>query len=186
MNNSLHNTDPLSNLKPIQYPSHGVDYWPLAPVWWLIITCLAVFILSFTYWYLLKRKQRRYQAAWHSIEEIFDKEYQKATGTGDARIAVREYLQSINALLKKIVRQYRPGDRIVTESGQNWIRFLSEQEKNNTASLSYIFSEKIYDKTYAIDRSLEEIHQWAKAWARHFWELHNKPPGVFFRSKSDD
>ncbi len=109
--------NPLDELRPIHLPEQ-MDFWQLAPGWWIVIALIIGLIV-----YLILRANKKRQSlhlikpAHNEIELIAEKEPSP------------QALAELSGLLKRICLVYFPAKEVANLTGQNWIKFIHQQTK---------------------------------------------------------
>lgn len=160
--------NPLDQLRPIVLPQHDISWWPLAPGWWALIISPLV-ILALVYWLkpqILSRQAEKKR--WQSIHSLLEKLYLECQSRKENSLALQDYLQNSNAILKRTVHYFGSDPAIGSLIGDEWIKFLKKIYAPKTTSYAYLYSQQLYAKTCTENISLDELHHWACAWVKAF------------------
>lgn len=102
--------DPLAQLQDIHVPEH-ISLWPLAWGWWAVIVIFVVSIALISYFtlrYIRLRKVRKL-----ALQELRSMD-----------ITRPDYLNQVNALLKRTCIHYYGNEIVASLHGDSWRRFL--------------------------------------------------------------
>ncbi len=131
-------TNPLDGLHDVIAPNQ-VDWWPLAPAWWVIITLLCITLLTGVY----------------AIYKAY--QFKKAKRYAVSLSQQEQYPQHLHIILKRLVVEYY-GKHLATQPTKQWCETLNtlsgltftEQEilslyssENNNVDLSEKFRQAI-------------------------------------------
>ncbi len=113
--------DPLILLRDIQLPP-PVQWWPLAPGWWLLALLLLI-AASLPFWkqrlpWLLSLARRR--AALRELDAL----WQRLGPGGGAPL-----LQGINGILRRVALRHYPRSQVAPLMGQGWLEFLDSSAR---------------------------------------------------------
>ena len=108
--------DPLAQLRDIHLPE-AVGWWPPAPGWWLL-ALLAVAVLAVGAWACY----RHYRAGAYrrAARAELNNAYSSWRETADSRA----YIQTANAILKRVALYRFPDRTVAGLSGAGWCGFL--------------------------------------------------------------
>ena len=154
--------DPLAALKPLREPP-AIDWWPLAPGWWLLLVlCLgAIGVLTYLWFRARQRTAYRRQAlqrlAMLQAEHARDQDHS-------------EFLSQVNALLKRVALIAFPGREVARLHGDRWLDFL-----NRSASQQPPFSAALVTAHYSGNADAETARQ-AYRCATHWLKHHGGTP----------
>ncbi|WP_339669730.1 DUF4381 domain-containing protein [Dasania marina] len=117
--------DPLAQLRDIHTPP-AIDFWPLAPGWWLLIVLsLSVLVILF---YSLRRYRRR-----NAFKRVATQQVQQLSQQhSDDSL----YIQQLNRLLKQTALAVNPRQDIAALHGDAWLHFLDQHSSKNTQAFS--------------------------------------------------
>jgi hypothetical protein len=118
--------NPLDQLSPLVRPE-PVSFWPLAPGWWIALVMLvAVPAAAFMVW-----RHRRQTSVEQPVSEEEQLEGPRRAALLELAQMPRPYgesagpwLQSLNALLKRLCMTRYPDSHCQTLSGRAWLAFL--------------------------------------------------------------
>ncbi len=175
---SFGGSNPLDQLRPIIQPAHDISWWPLAPGWWLLLGLLIVLVL-FTLW--LKARSRTKQAEkkrWDNAYQNLEDFYQECLSQKDRSVAIQNYLQKSNEILKRAVHHHVTYASQATLTGNDWVSFLKTIPLARNICCAHFYGNQLYAKRCEENIPIEEIHQWTCAWLQAFQQqLHKKNPG---------
>jgi hypothetical protein len=120
------NPDPLSQLADIRLPQE-VGLWPLAPGWWvLIVLALALMVLAII---LLRKSLFRQRVRGFALNELalcLQRRQQAETKGLDMNEANLDYINNVNAVLRRVALAHHPHERVASLNGEAWLAFLRE------------------------------------------------------------
>lgn len=133
--------DALSQLRDIHMPADTTGFWPLAPGWWALIILLLA-ITGWLLWRYIKKKQlqRHINAALAELERcheaLLQKEAEVAKGHpgADLNAARLDYVNGVNAVLRRVALLHFPASTVASLSGQAWADFIARQDARNNFS----------------------------------------------------
>lgn len=109
-------SNPLDNLRDIHLPQ-PIDWWPLAPGWWIIATFIIASIVALSIWLHRRARQRRYRKiAAKQLRAIYRHWQQQRDDLA--------FAQSINRLLKQTALAAFPASDVAALNGADWLDFL--------------------------------------------------------------
>ncbi len=115
----MNGTDPLAQLRDIHTPV-SVDWWPLAPGWWLLLLLTLALLIVACMWVLRRYRANAYRrAARAELAQYFHNWQQN----GDGLV----YLQSANSILKRAAMLRYRDSAVQGLSGTAWCEFLDRQ-----------------------------------------------------------
>lgn len=161
----MDSADPLSQLADIHLPE-PIGFWPPAPGWWALL--ILVVILSFLFY-------RRYLASWKqkricnfALREL-DKcvaEFRRvsAIAGGDMDSAKLNFVNEVNAVLRRVALKHYPQDLPASLSGEQWIAFLRNHGNADLLddSLAHTLSQGRFARHWEVDHDAlyRMAHQW--------------------------
>ncbi len=102
----------------------AVDWWPLAPGWWIIITVLAVLSLARLRYYL---KKRAWRLSWQGqVFEELDQMQQTINQENAQNIAIK-----LAQFVRRIAMHKYTRNDCAALVGQDWLRWLTQHDGNN-------------------------------------------------------
>jgi len=113
MINRLHDIDGIDS----------VSWWPLAPIWWIVITILSILLITMLALYIKKQKWKR---SWKG--QTFQKldDLQKKLSKDNAHDVAIELAQFI----KRIAMHESSRESCAKLTGNDWLVWLSRHDKN--------------------------------------------------------
>lgn len=153
-------------LKGIDLPD-AVSWWPLAIGWWFVIALSLITISIVSYKLLKKIKQNKYRkTANFELQDAF-----KSWQQSDDALT---YLQSSNAILKRVIREIEQNSNVtsLSKSGNDWSALLQQYAKQplSDETLSALSSE-CYQAKPNVD--VAQVHGQIKAWLSSHQGLKN-------------
>jgi hypothetical protein len=120
--------NPLDQLQPLILPA-PVDWWPLAPGWWLFL--LLIPALGWGVWRLrallpVKVREQSSEQALDPVRVAALAELASLPKPYDGAPA-GAWLQQINGLLKRLCRNHYPHSQSHTLNGRKWLAFLDNR-----------------------------------------------------------
>ena len=158
----------LEDLAPLIVPP-PVDAWPPAPGWWFLAAlalCL-VLLLRLRLW------QRRPQADLRAAETVLEPQRQAALD--ELALLSKPYggqpasqwLQQLNALLKRLCRTRYPDDNPHTLSGRTWLAFLDNRCPAAGLTRWMVLVEGAYRAECRLDdKAIQGLEQAVQIWIR--------------------
>ena len=130
--------DALSQLRDIHMPADTTGFWPLAPGWWALILLL-VAIAGWLLWRYIKKKQlqRHINAALKELDRCHETLLQqealaaKGSPTADLNKARLDYVNGVNAVLRRVALLHFPASTVASLSGKAWTDFIARQDQRN-------------------------------------------------------
>lgn len=117
----------LSQLRGLHLPPEA-GFWPLAPGWWLLLG-VAVLLLLASFLagrrYLQHRRRQRYRRQALSLLQQLYQRWQQPAADAE-KLDKREYLQQLNAVLKRVALTAYPQADTAALYGEPWCRFLRD------------------------------------------------------------
>ena len=159
------NSDPLSQLADIHLPD-AVGWWPLPPGWWVVIVALAVLAFLLGRRISAQMLQRRIRR--HALGEL-DKAlttYRTASAVSgaDPQTTKLNYVNEINAVLRRVALKHYPQQHPASLSGQRWVSFLRTHGDSTllTDPLADTLSEGRFARHWDVEESA--LDQMARRW----------------------
>lgn len=156
-------------LEPLIAPP-DVSWWPLAPLWWIAIVLVCAIIIGLlTYLFRNKFARRqpklpvididvRRQAALNELS-LLKKPYQ---------IPAEQWLQQINALLKRLCINHYPTEHTKILTGQPWLNFLDSKYPEAHIKQFPMLVEKAYQENYRMDNeTIDNLYSSIRTWITH-------------------
>ncbi len=162
----MDSTDPLSQLADIHLPE-PVGIWPLAPGWWILLVILVIVGVIVG---------RRYYAGWKqpricafAVREL-DKclsEYRAANAADpqkDDDTLKLNFVNEVNAVLRRVALKHFPGELPASLSGAQWIAYLRSKGDASLLddSLAATLIQGRFARRWDVDdeRLYRMAHQW--------------------------
>lgn len=118
-------------LRDIHLPD-PIGWWPLAPGWWGLLALLIVLVAGLVY---VMRRRRRVTPVQLALAELMRLE-------ADSNMPVREKLQAVSILMKRVAISLYPREEVARLSGKEWQCWLAEKVGGDQSSagmdLSYM------------------------------------------------
>lgn len=167
---------PLDQLADIHLPD-GVNWWPLAPGWWILLALVIVALIGFFMW--RKRKiQNAYRIiAQHQLAGIYA-DYQQTQNAA-------AYLQALSLLLRRTALTAYPDSFNASIKGKEWLLWLDQVcpalQNKFSSELGESLLTSVYQKNPHIDVS--GLHQLSSQWI-HLHRNHHQKPSPSKKAKS--
>lgn len=159
------NSDPLSQLADIHLPD-PVSWWPLAPGWWVVIAVVGVIAFVLGRRASAQVLQRRIRS--HALGEL-DKAlaaYRTASAAegADPQTTKLNYVNEINAVLRRVALKHYPQQHPASLSGKHWVTFLRTHGDSTllTDPLADTLSEGRFARQWDVDENA--LFQMARRW----------------------
>lgn len=110
-------------LRDIHLPQH-VDWWPLAPGWWVLMAIVITLLAAGAWWLYRYRKLAFRREALQLLQELELQQQQKKT---DANTLA--FIDDISALLKRVAITAHGREQVANKSGDAWLQFLDATGK---------------------------------------------------------
>lgn len=139
--------DLLSQLRNLDTPE-ALSGWPPALGWW-ILASLILFALA-TGIYTLIKKHRAGAAARKATLEI-TAAHEKYLDTGSNAKSTADFLQEVNAIIKRLAVNFEPNEMVAGLTGRSWRNYLSEIAPDLSATELDPFEFSLYQETPAVE-----------------------------------
>ncbi|NVK55923.1 MAG: DUF4381 domain-containing protein [Alteromonadaceae bacterium] len=148
--------DPLAQLHDIQTPQ-GVDWWPLAWGWWVIMVALiALVVISVCLWVKHVRFNRARREAITMHQQL----------SKDAH-----YPAQANQILKRVTLHYFAASASAAVYGQHWQQFLqqclAEKRRANTSQGLECLAQSPYQSATPDAQDIETMYNAVNYWLKH-------------------
>ena len=158
----------LADLEPLIAPP-AVDAWPPAPGWWFLAALLLTLVLVFR----LRPWRRRQPIEVDTTDSALEPQRQMAL---DELAQLRkpyggepanQWLQQLNALLKRLCRSRYPDDNPHTLSGRAWLAFLDSRCPAAGLTRWMVLVEGVYRAECRLDdKAIQGLEQAVQIWVR--------------------
>jgi hypothetical protein len=160
--------NPLDQLQPLIRPA-PVDWWPLAPGWWLLLLLLPV--LGWGLWRLrgLLPVRSRQPLAEQPLDQVRVAALAELAGLPKPYdgAPAGAWLQQINALLKRLCRNHYPYSQSHTLNGRKWLAFLDNRCPAAGLTRWMILVEGAYKPECKLDdKAITGLTQAVEIWIR--------------------
>lgn len=156
--------DPLVNLHPLREPE-AIGWWPLAPGWWLLIILSVIAVAALSYWLYRRHQAKAYRR--QALRQLEVLQQQRQAGLQDT-----DYLESINALLKRVAIIAYPERAVAALHSVQWLDFLNSSTKSSANGKELFapdFATAVYEKSSGC-RDPDQIHRAAQHWIKYHGE----------------
>ncbi len=143
--------DLLSQLRNLDTPA-TLSWWPPALGWW-ILASLILFGLTASILALV-RKHRAGAAARKAKLEILSA-HEAYLDRGDQPESTAEFLQEVNAIIKRLAVNFEGSEEVAGLTGRNWRNYLSELSPYLSATELDPFEFSLYQENPSIE--IEEL-----------------------------
>ncbi len=161
--------NPLDNLEPLIAPP-PVSAWPLAPGWWFLAALLLTILLLLR---LRPWQRRKSDREARPADAVLEPQRQLAldelAGLGKpyGGQPANQWLQQLNALLKRLCRTRYPDDNPHTLSGRAWLAFLDSRCPAAGLTRWMVLVEGVYRSECRLDdKAIEGLEQSVQIWIR--------------------
>lgn len=141
------NQNPLAQLNDIVAPSQP-SLWPLAPVYWFLLSALIICLLVSVYLFKKYKKQQVKQKM--ALQQLTELQQSKAN------------FIYLNQLLKGVALLYFPRQQVASLHGEQWFDFLQSYSKTPLFNDRQSFIKRLY-KDGAAECSSSDFEQ-AREW----------------------
>ncbi len=143
--------DLLSQLRNLDTPT-AISWWPPAPGWWILACLLVAGLITALF---LTIRSYLHGAAARSARVAIRNAYTAYLDKDPSAAARSEFLQEVNAVLKRLAANYQGTEQVAALSGQAWRSYLSEVAPELNATELDPFTSAIYQPQPQID--VEEV-----------------------------
>lgn len=157
----------LDQLEPLISPA-PVSAWPPAPGWWFLAALiLSIFLLMrLRPWQRLHRPKVEPEAAIDPQRQIALDELSRLDKPYGGQLA-NQWLQQLNALLKRLCRTRYPNDHPHTLSGRAWLAFLDSRCPAAGLTRWMVLVEGVYRAECRLDdKAIQGLEQSVQIWIR--------------------
>lgn len=157
-------------LEPL-IPPTPISWWPLAPIWWVLIAFFIIVFIIKLISYLKKKLSKNKPVIYPIIStdiqreaalnelKIFDKPYNKSAGP---------WLQEVNGLLKRVCNISYPNDKSKTLLGNAWLQYLNEKCPEAHLKQFPALIDGEYKANYMMDnKAIDDLHLAIENWINH-------------------
>ncbi len=148
----------LSTLRDIHLPK-AVSWWPLAPGWYIVLTILAIILVTlsifgYRYWQRLRRKRFLLKQIQHLQQQVGQ--------TDNATLIIA----ALSTLLRKAALAKFPRDEVASLHGEAWLHFLDHSGRTTefTQGQGRLLMTAPYQATFTADN--KEIFLLASRWVK--------------------
>ncbi len=125
------NPNPLAQLNDIVAPS-APSFWPLPPVYWLLLTMVIIALLLLLFLWKKHKKQRIIQK--NALQQLQELQQSQAN------------FVSLNQLLKGVALAYFPRRQVASLHGGLWFDFLQSYAQSPLFGNKQKFIERLYQQ----------------------------------------
>jgi len=118
-------------LRDIHLPD-AVSWWPLAPGWWMVIAIMLLLSLTVVLWRYWRNQGRLRRQALSELKHIVT-EYRELSNE-------QKLVNRLSVLLRRLSLSAYPGSHSAGLTGQAWLRFLDDVNRNNSKTRNMPFS----------------------------------------------
>lgn len=161
----MDSADPLSQLADIHLPE-PIGFWPPAPGWWVLLVLLIVVAFVFYRRYLATWKQKRIcNFALRELDKCVA-EFRRASAVpdGDKDSAKLNFVNEVNAVLRRVALKHYPQDLPASLGGDHWIAFLRHHGDASLLddTLAHTLSQGRFARHWDVDDAAlyRMAHQW--------------------------
>lgn len=144
------NVDPLAQLQDVISPDLP-SWWPLSPIYWLLIISCIAFIAVLVYLFKMQHKNKHKQQQAHlQLQQLKQ---------NSANFVL------LNQLLKGVALLYFERHQVASLHGEDWFNFI---QKHATVPI-FGNKQRFIDRLYQVDQQscTEQDYQQAKTWIKN-------------------
>jgi|MEHZ01.2.fsa_nt_MEHZ010467185.1_4 hypothetical protein len=139
--------DLLAQLRNLDTPA-ALSWWPPALGWWILASLiLAVLVAGI---FALIRRHRAGAAARKASIEI-KAAHEKYLDTGSTDKSTAEFLQEVNAIIKRLAVNFEGNEEASGLTGRSWRNYLSEIAPDLSATELDPFELSLYQETPSVE-----------------------------------
>jgi hypothetical protein len=146
----------LANLHPLREPV-PIDWWPLAPGWWLLIAIALLCLAALVYVLVKRYRANAYRRQGLAQLQTLRQQYL-------AQQDASQYVAQTNALLKSVALHSYPRREVAASNGPQWLTFLNDR-MSGAEQFQSDFVTAAYRKTCP-DMDMEQMHRAAQIWIK--------------------
>ena len=159
--------NPLDQLAPLIAPA-PVHWWPPAPGWWFLAAALlgCVLLWRLRPWVRQRKESAEAEAPLEPQRQIALTELAQLTKPYGGQPA-NQWLQQLNALLKRLCRIRYPESNSHTLSGRAWLAFLDNRCPAAGLTRWMVLVEGVYRADCRLDdKAIQGLEQSIEIWIR--------------------
>lgn len=153
--------NPLDQLRDIHLPD-AIQWWPLAIGWWIVAALLLASIVGF--WTMRNKNKKQRLLMNHAMDSLEQLE-------ADTELNTEEWLQSLSALLRRIVINLHGRKATAGLVGEPWLEYLDShaKSKNFTEGEGRLLATQPYQAMSKYDRKVLSglVRNWVKSQTNH-------------------
>lgn len=160
------NANPLDQLRDIHLPQ-AVDWWPLAPGWWILIALVIAVCAYAGYWLY-----QRYQASMIKRQAI-----ELLTELNNEHQANhKQLLAEYSKLIRRVVISYYPREQFAAVSGKAWVEQLNQltEQAYFTGDCAELLAQGAYQRQPIEQQTLAQLTEQLRLWILAM-DKHRKP-----------
>ncbi len=166
-------SDPLSQLADIRLPE-DVGLWPLAPGWYVLAALLmGLLVYALVLLFRVVRKRRILGQANRELELCLRRREQalgrSKSSDADSNAANLDYVNDVNAVLKRVALVHFPQHRVASLTGSQWLQFL--KDSGDTSLLDDQTAQALSQGRFAprCEVDPDALHRMAGRWIRSLY-----------------
>ena len=161
----MDSADLLEQLADIHLPG-AVPFWPPAPGWWVLTLVVIAVAIWASLRYLQAYRQRQICAhALNELDRVYDGFKQRQAADESALNEARlEYLNHVNAVLRRVAIWHYPANEVASLGGRAWVDFI--REKGESTLLTDELEEALNVGRFKpnCDIDADRVHQFGERW----------------------
>lgn len=157
-------------LEPLIAPP-DVSWWPLAPIWWILIAVILLITLTIIVYIIHKKNKHKPIIVDKQIIDPFRQEALKELNSFERpyQQPVGPWLQKINILLKRICITRYPTENTKLMIGKDWLIFLSSKCPEANIQAYSVLVDKEYHPDYILDNTtIDHLYSSIEKWINHY------------------
>jgi hypothetical protein len=159
----------LAQLADIHLPP-AISFWPPAIGWWILAMVLLALFVQGMRQLLRSRKQRKICAfALEELNRIYRSYQQSLATASDVNHCTLDYVNALNAVLRRVALWNFPEAGIASLGGQAWVDFIKEKGEASALSeeLSIALREGRFKPRCEVD--VNALHSFGRQWISHLY-----------------
>lgn len=156
-------------LEPLIAPA-PISWWPLAPIWWIILALVIIIIISILAYRFRKAVHRQ-----KSKPPVIDFDIRRTTALQELKNLTKPYnqaaelwLQQLNSLLKRLCIARYPNENTKTLIGNAWLNFLDSKCPEAQIKLFPMLVMGEYQSNYHLDnKTIDALYSSLENWITH-------------------
>ncbi len=155
---SMNSGNPLDQLRPNHLPD-PVNFWPLAPGWWISALLLITLLTTVTIWTIRYVRRTRYRRQARRTAISLFEQFQQHNNC-------LQYANDCNRLLKQTALRAFPAEQVARLHGKQWLEFLADSAHlpEFTGQAGDALGDQRYRQQPSVD--VAQLHSLTLSWIR--------------------